>query len=113
MGMKIARVCMYGAAVFGTSSLNQTVILDLERVVMQPLQRWQEAQDSKCLLKRIKGELIWQTGALWARKNSGRGDLFSISMKNACRKGKREVGRNRQQDREKDETQGKLAGGIN
>lgn len=80
---------------------------------MQPLKRWKEAQDSKCLLMRIKGELNWQTGAFLAHNNSGREDLFSISMKNVCRKGKWEVGRNRQQNREKDETQGKLAGGIN
>lgn len=80
---------------------------------MQPLQSWQEAQDSKCFPMRTKGELSWQTGALLAYKNSGRGVLFSISMKNVCRKGKWEVGRNRQQNREKDETQSKLAGGIN
>jgi len=62
---------------------------------------------------RVKGELSWQTGALLARKNSRKGNLFSVSMKNVCREGKWEAGGNRQQNKERDETQGKLAVGIN
>lgn len=87
--------------------------MHLVRIVMQPLQRWQEAQNSKCLLLRINIESSWQTGALLAHKNRGRGGLFSISIRNVCKRGKWETERSRQQNREKDVTQGKLSMSIN
>lgn len=61
-------------------------------------------------LMRIKSELSWQTEALLAYKKSGRGDPSRVMLvlKNMCRKE-----RNRKKNTEKDETQGKLAGGIN
>lgn len=93
--------CMYTwcSCIWDITCESNAVCWHLVRVVMQPLRRWQEAQERKCLLMRIKGELSWQTGALLSHKNSGREGIFSISIKNVCRKANQEVGRNRRTTR--------------